>query len=73
MTAIPPTAVILAILCMPFTATKVTSSIQHAARIPTVCVEVSPASAQDCVLSAPNKNVENGTQILAAVLTLQTT
>lgn len=72
-TEIPPTAVIRAILLMPFDATSVTTTIQHTARIPTTCVELSPARDQTCVLSAPKRNVENGTQTLAAVLTIQTT
>lgn len=50
-----------------------TTTIQHTARIPTTCVELSPARDQTCVLSAPKRNVENGTQTLAAVLTIQTT
>lgn len=54
-TAIPPTAVILAILLIPLTAIKVTTTIQQAARIPTVCVGVRLPSAQVWVLSAPNK------------------
>jgi len=58
---------------MPFEATSVTTTIQHTARIPTTCVELSPARDQTCVLSAPKRNVENGTQTLAAVLTIQTT
>lgn len=41
--------------------------------MPTVCVGVRLASAQVWVLSAPNKKVDNGTQILAAVLTIHTT
>ncbi|GKO70674.1 hypothetical protein NUBL22010_20370 [Klebsiella pneumoniae] len=55
------------------TAIKVTTTIQQAARIPTVCVGVRLPSAQVWVLSAPNKKVESGTQILAAVLTIHTT
>ncbi len=73
MTEIPPTAVMRAILLMPFDATSVTSIIQQTARIPTTCVELSPAKDQTCVLSAPKRNVEKGTHTLAAVLTIQTT